>query len=382
MGKPVKNPSKTSLAPLVQVQGDALILSGELIFSTVPAFGEQTSKILKKEKPVMLDISGVQRIDSSGVAYLEELQLALQSRKAPKAKEPKPGIFLLKGINDNTRPVLETFSSLKLPDIPMAEHISFFEGIGSGLVNGFKAFGESLVIAADVFFWSFYGLGNRSGQRKGSFVQQGVALGVQALPIVALLSFIIGFILSLQSAVQLRNFGANIFIADLLAVTMVREMGPMLTAIIVAGRSGSAIASEIATMQVTEEIDALKMMAINPVRYVVVPKFHAISVVMPILVAFSILVGELGGLLIAIGYLDLSLESFVNRTIEILTLKDLVVSMAKSIWFAWVIVVIGSYYGFQVKGGAEGVGKATTASVVASIFAVILFDALFSLLYL
>ena len=156
----------------------------------------------------------------------------------------------------------------------------------------------------------------------------------------------------------------------------------MMTAIIIAGRSGSAIASEIATMQVTEEIDALKMMALNPIRYVVVPKFHAITIVMPILVAFSILVGEIGGCIIALGYLDISLETFVSRSIDIISIKDLIISFGKSIWFAWVIVIIGSYYGFQVKGGAEGVGKATTSSVVSSIFAVIVFDAIFSLLYL
>jgi len=368
----------------VRIQDDTIFLVGELVFSFVPIFQEKTAKLLKHTSPIMLDISGISRIDSAGVAYLEELQISIQSRIKDKRKpsDKSSGIFLLRGINDATRPVIETFSSLKLPPAQIPPSQTFFESIGSSVFDGFNALKDGLVIAADVFFWSLYGIWNRSGQRKGSFVQQGVALGVQALPIVALLSFIIGFILSLQSAVQLRNFGANIFIADLLAVTMVREMGPMLTAIIVAGRSGSAIASEIATMQVTEEIDALKMMAINPVRYVVVPKFHAITIVMPILVAFSILVGEIGGLIIAMGYLDLSLESFVSRTIEIITFKDLVVSMGKSIWFAWVIVVIGSYFGFQVKGGAEGVGKATTASVVASIFAVIMFDAMFSLLYL
>lgn len=198
----------------------------------------------------------------------------------------------------------------------------------------------------------------------------------------ALLSLIIGFILALQSGVQLKNFGASVFIADLLAITMVREMAPLITAIIVAGRSGSAIASEIATMQVTEEIDALKMMALNPIAYVVVPKFHAITIVMPILVMCSIVVSMLGGAFIAIGMLEIAPETFFSRAIDIIAIKDIFVTFGKSIWFAWVIVIIGSYYGFQVKGGAEGVGKATTAAVVSSIFAVILFDAVFSLLYL
>ncbi|MGB4309767.1 MAG: ABC transporter permease, partial [Candidatus Cloacimonadaceae bacterium] len=145
---------------------------------------------------------------------------------------------------------------------------------------------------------------------------------------------------------------------------------------------GSAIASEIATMQVSEEIDALRMMALNPIRYVVVPKFHAITVVMPLLVIFSIIVAELGGIFIGLQMLDLSVTTFITRSINIITLKDIVISMSKSIVFAWLIVIIGAHYGFRVKGGAEGVGKATTASVVASIFAVVITDALFSLFYL
>lgn len=341
--------------------------------STVPNLLSQIEPMLKKEHPVMIDIAQVSKMDSSGVALLDEIQAQLQTQS---------GITMLSGVPENLKPMLETFTSLKLKSSHPPLKDGFLVALGGACYTGFSNLKEALVLAADIYFWSFVGLVRHKGQRKGSLYQQGVLLGVNALPIVALLSFIIGFILALQSAVQLRNFGANVFIADLLAVTMVREMGPMLTAIIVAGRSGSAIASEIATMQVTEEIDALKMMAINPIRYVIVPKFHAISLVMPVLVAFSILVGELGGALVALSYLDLSIDVFVNRTIEIITLKDLIVSFGKSTFFAWVIVIIGSYFGFQVKGGAEGVGKATTASVVASIFAVIVFDAVFSLLYL
>ncbi len=238
------------------------------------------------------------------------------------------------------------------------------------------------MLCSELAWWSLAGLFDKKGQRKGSFTAQGVLLGYNALPVVCLLSFIIGFILSLQSAAQLKIYGGNVFLPDLLAVTLVREMGPLITAIIVAGRSGSAIASEIATMQVSEEIDALRMMAINPLRYVVVPKFHAITVVMPLLVVFSIIVGELGGLIIGMSMLDLSLTMFVSRSIEIIALKDILISLGKSIVFAWLIVVIGAYYGFRVKGGAEGVGKATTASVVAAIFAVVIADAIFSLFYL
>jgi phospholipid/cholesterol/gamma-HCH transport system permease protein len=357
----------------VKFADSVLYLTGELSFRSVPLLNEQIQDFFNKEKPAAIDVSGLTSIDSAGVAYLECLQDKV---------EPSGTGNILQGIPDHIMPVLEIFSSKGVPLALIPEKPGLFENLGDNLIKMLQAFYQALVMAADVFFWAFVGLFDHRGQRKGSFVQQGFTLGVQALPVVGLLSLIIGFILSLQSAAQLRNFGANVFIADLLSISLVREMGPMMTAIIVAGRSGSAIASEIASMQVSEEIDALRMMAINPIRYLVIPKFHAITIVMPILVAFSILIGMIGGLMIAVGYLDLSVHTFVSRSIDILILKDIVVSFGKSIFFAWVIVIIGSYYGFSVRGGAEGVGRATTKSVVTSIFAVIFFDAIFSLLYL
>ncbi|MCK9309324.1 MAG: MlaE family lipid ABC transporter permease subunit [Candidatus Cloacimonetes bacterium] len=355
-----------------KLTNNVLYFMGELSAKSVPQLMQESKALLGKDKPAMIDLTGVSGIDNAGVAYLDAIQIKYASQ----------GVLLIKGASDEIQEIITTFSSLKLPVPEPIVNIGFFENIGNSVIVAYESMYQAMLLASEIYYWSFVGIFNHKGQRKGSLVQQATLLGSQALPIVALLSFIIGFILSLQSAVQLRNFGANVFIADLLAVTMVREMGPMMTAIIIAGRSGSAIASEIATMQVTEEIDALKMMALSPIRYVVVPKFHAITFVMPILVAFSILVGMIGGGIIALGFLDLSLHTFVSRSIEIITLKDLVISLGKSTVFAWVIVIIGSYFGFQVKGGAEGVGKATTASVVASIFAVIMLDAMFSLLYL
>ncbi|MBP7310063.1 MAG: MlaE family lipid ABC transporter permease subunit [Candidatus Cloacimonetes bacterium] len=349
-----------------------LYLEGHLNSQTVPELEEHAARLIRHEHPSILDLEQVQGIDSAGVAFLDELQHTLG----------QDSILLIKGANPEVQGIIDTFTTLKLSRKLPERGIGFFEGIGDTLIVGYGQMKELLILSSEVFYWALIGAFNRRGERKGSFVQQAYGLGSQALPIVALLSFIIGFILSLQSAIQLKIFGANVFIAELISVTMVNEMGPMLTAIIVAGRSGSAIASEIATMQVTEEIDALKMMALSPIRYVVVPKFHALMIVMPLLVAFSIIIGILGGLLIAISYLDVSATTFFQRAVDIIALKDLVISFGKSVVFAWAIVIIGSHYGFQVKGGAEGVGKATTTSVVASIFAVILLDAIFSLLYI
>jgi phospholipid/cholesterol/gamma-HCH transport system permease protein len=239
-----------------------------------------------------------------------------------------------------------------------------------------------LVLSSEIFYWSIVDIWKTKGHRKGSFTNQSIQIGFNALPIVGLLSFIVGVILALQSAVQMKNFGADQFLPLLLAHAFVRELSPLITAVIVAGRSGSAIASEIATMKVTEEIDALKMMALNPIRYVVVPKFHALTISMSLLVTFSIVVGILGGAIVAVLYLGQSFSSFMDACIDTISTQTFVISLLKSTVFAWQIVIIGSYYGFSASGGAEDVGRVTTQSVVASIFGVIIMDAIFSFQYL
>lgn len=357
----------------MRVQNNTLYLEGDFLKNEIPRLESVILAQIKGKQIKTIDLGGIARIDSAGVALLDELHQKLSA---------STGILFFKSASSEVQAVIDTFSTLSLKDYGRKRVIGFYETLGEMLLDGIQQLWQTLILASEIFYYSLVGLVNRRKQRKGSLTQQMLLLGFDALPIVGLLSFIIGFIIALQSAALLRDFGANVFIADLMSVSIVRELSPLITAIIVAGRSGSAIASEIATMQVTEELDALKMMALNPIRYVVVPKFHAITIVMPILIVFSILIGMIGGGIIALGYLGLSMEVFYARSINILSVKDLIISFGKSIWFAWVIVIIGSHFGFQVKGGAEGVGKATTQAVVSSIFAVIIFDAIFSLLYL
>ncbi len=344
------------------------LLSKDIIDLSYHNFDEIDWSLIKK-----INIAEIKNIDSFGVVFLDLLIEKIPSENKNEILEEVPAKF---------EGIIKTFGSLDLEDVKPIAPKTFFEELG-GKIYAFKdEFIDSLFLTADIFYWSIAGLFKPKGQRKGAMIQQGVLIGVEAIPILSLLSLIIGLILALQSAAQLRQFGANIFVADLISISMVREMGPMMTAIIVAGRSGSAFASEIATMKVTEEIDALKMMSINPIKYIVAPKFQAISFCLPLLVVLSIFVGIFGGLLIAIFYLDLTPISYINEAISILSFQDIFVSLIKTITFAWAIVIIGSYYGFRVKGGAEGVGKATTYSVVASIFTVIVLDVIFSLIFL
>jgi phospholipid/cholesterol/gamma-HCH transport system permease protein len=353
----------------MKYSNQTLFLQNELNKETVPKLYTEILK-LKKEIITNIDLQEVTKIDSAGVAFLDYLFQIYN--------DPKP---VLVNSSAEIEKTLETFTSLTLPSEKKRGTVNIFEQLGNSVFQLLESSKEALYLISDIFYWSFVGLFTRKGQRKGSVIQQSILIGVDALGIIALLSLILGLILALQSAAQLRQFGANIFVADLMAISMVTEMGPILTAIILAGRSGSAIASEIATMKVTEEIDALKMMAINPIRFVVVPKFHAITICIPLLVTASTLIGIFGGLIIAVTYLDLSSVVFFNRVFEVLTMKDALVGLGKSFFFAWVIVIIGSYYGFNATGGAEGVGKVTTQSVVASIFWIIILDAVNSLIF-
>jgi len=350
---------------------NTILITGDLKIESITSAWEKIRMYFQKNKysTILVDLSGVRTIDSAGIAFLDEIKLSDIKQ------------IQLINIPPTIQEAVKSFSNDDIsPEIFPKKQI-LFEWLGDKVYNFFHQFIVFLFLTADIFYWSVVGLFRHKGQRKGSFVQQSVLIGVEAFPIVALISFLIGFILALQSAAQLRQFGANIFIADLIGIAMLREMGPIMTAIVIAGRSGSAIASEVATMEVTEELDALKTMALNPIRYIIVPKFHAITLTMPLLTILSDLIGIFGGFIIGITYLQLSPAAFYNELMTVVILRDVFTGLAKSIVFAWIIVIVGCYFGLQVKGGAEGVGKATTASVVASIFLVIIADSIMGLIF-
>jgi phospholipid/cholesterol/gamma-HCH transport system permease protein len=364
----------------ISFTNESVVLKGIIDKDTIPQLWFDFKSITDLSSLSRIELSEVLTVDSAGVAFIEEVAYELKKKNESLKEHKLEDIFM--NPSPQILDSLRIFSQEKLPVRPRFKQVGYFEGLGDTFIESKSGFVEMLVLSSEIFYWSIVGLWKKKGARKGSLIQQAGLIGVDSVPIIFLLSFIIGLILSLQSAVQLRLFGANIFVADLIAISMLREMGPMMTAIIIAGRSGSAIASEIATMKVTEELDALKMMAINPIRYVVVPKFHAITICMPLLVTISIIVGIFGGVIVAVTYLNISPTAFYNQMANALAFKDLFTTLLKSTIFAWAIVIIGSFYGFRVVGGAEGVGKATTLSVVASIFAVIVIDVIFSLIYI
>lgn len=230
-------------------------------------------------------------------------------------------------------------------------------------------------------YWTFVAPFRGRGLKWGNAAHQMVITGFNAVPIVGLISLFVGMVLAFQGAYQLEKLGAAYYVTALVGVSMTRELGPLITAIVIAGRSGSAFAAEIGTMKVSEEIDALEAMGLNSVRFLVVPKYLALLLMMPCLTLLSDLAGILGGGLFAIAQLDQNFSLFLIATRDALVMRDISTGLIKSIVFGIIIAKVGCYEGFSVRGGAEGVGKATTSSVVVSIFLIIVADLFFTALF-
>ncbi len=205
--------------------------------------------------------------------------------------------------------------------------------------------------------------------------------GFDALPIIGLTSFLLGVVVAYQGAAQLRHYGANIFVVELVGYSMLREFAPLITAIIIAGRSGSAYAAQIGTMLVTEEVDAMRTLGIDPIELLVLPKIAALAIALPLLTVFADVTGVLGGMIMARAQLDVGFPEFIDRFGRELHGASLLIGLGKSWVFAIIIAVIGCFQGFRTRGSADSVGRQTTLAVVQSIFIVIVADALFSIAF-
>lgn len=212
-------------------------------------------------------------------------------------------------------------------------------------------------------------------------LEQARLIGISSFPIVSIVALFTGMILALQMAYQMQKLSSEIYIANLVAVALTRELAPVLTALIVAGRIGAAITAEIGTMTVTEQIDALETLATNPVKYLVVPRFLALAVMLPVLTVYADLIGIFGGFLICVYKLNINAQMYINMTIDALVIKDVMTGLIKTVFFGMIIALVGCYEGLKTKGGAEGVGRATTTSVVTSFILIIATDCFFTALF-
>ena len=233
----------------------------------------------------------------------------------------------------------------------------------------------------DTFYWTLISpLKGRAIRVKAS-ISEMVKVGYNSVPIVAVISLFVGIILALQAAYQLKKVGALILVANLVGVSLTRELAPILTAIIVAGRSGSSFAAEIGSMKAAEEVDALVTMGINPVRFLVVPKLIALMIMLPALTICADVIGIFGGFLIGVTDLGIHPVNYFQQTLKALVINDVITGLVKALSFSIIITIVGAYQGFKVEGGAEAVGSRTTASVVTSIFLIIVFDLFFTTMF-
>jgi phospholipid/cholesterol/gamma-HCH transport system permease protein len=251
-----------------------------------------------------------------------------------------------------------------------------FMYLGSYIVELLYFLGGLAVLSSQAFFWTF-----QPPFKKERLLAQVNKIGAESLPIVSLVALFIGIILALQTAVQMQRLGSEMYIASIVSVSVVREMGPVLTALIVAGRCGAAITAEIGTMTVTEQIDALQTFASNPVQYLVVPRYLAAMFMLPILTLYADIIGIVGGYLICVNKLNIASTMYLQITFDALLMKDLLTGLLKSMFFGMIIAFVGCYEGFNVKGGAEGVGMATTNSVVKTFIMILAADCFFTALF-
>lgn len=354
-----------------------IYLAGEFGLKGLPSFSGEINELWHREK------TGKLEIDFSGITYLDSAA-ALSFIQVQKAAAAAAIDCSLINLNDETKGIFSVIYEKALIQPPLKDNetrIGLVEQIGEASFNIFRDavnfitfFGELLIALAYIVF-------HPKSLRTRDVLFYMKRAGVDGLPIVALISMLIGLILAFMSYLQLRLIGANIYVPSLVSFALVKELGPIMTAILVAGRSGSAFAAEIGTMVVNEEVDALRTMGFDPVRFLAVPKVLAAVIVIPVLTLYSDFFGIIGGLIVGVTGLDLTANTYIHQSLKTIKVFDIVTSLIKAAVFALIIAGIGCQKGFQVRAGAQDVGKYTTSAVVAAIFLIVFADSIFAVMF-
>jgi phospholipid/cholesterol/gamma-HCH transport system permease protein len=360
-------------AEIVQPQPGLFLLTGSWTVHTLADADLKLAPMSDTDGPeVVVDGSRLESIDSVGVWIMQQ--------HFKKLRDSGKSIRLLGWSRQfcNLMAVVEKQIDIPLPVMPQ---VSRLEKIGR----------QGEVVCQGMFaFLSFIGecalaTGRRVPQPKRwrlRLMLKNIQIaGFDALPIIGLTAFLLGIVVAYQGADQLRHYGASIFVVDLVGFAMLREFSPLITAIIIAGRSGSAYAAQIGTMVVTEEIDGMRTIGIDPIEFLVLPKIFALLVALPLLTVFADVTGVFGGMIMARSQLDITFYEFLMRFGREIHLAALLIGVGKAFVFAVIIAVVGCYQGFRTKGNADSVGRQTTRSVVQSIFMVIVLDSGFSVVF-
>lgn len=351
-----------------------LALDGTLDLRSTPDILHQLNKLPRPlPRTIRVDLGAIRRMDDCGALIIMHLERLTAEQGAT---------LVLDSIPDHVRELLGFLrlgeaAPAALPPRPTPNILTRF---GMKTMHVIDQSRQHVLFVGEVTLTLLSLLRHPGRLRWKDTIEYMHRVGVDALPIVGLISFLLGLIMAFMSAVQLQQFGANIYVASLVALAMVRELGPIMTAIIVAGRSGSAFAAEIGTMKISEEVDALVTMGFRPAMFLVAPKIIAAVLVVPLLAMYSNLFAIAGGLLIGVTALDLTPTAYMTQTMNTLSIFDINWGLFKSAIFAALIATVGCFKGYQVRGGAASVGQATTSAVVTGIFLVILVDSILAII--
>jgi len=365
--------------------GLTLTLSGEWILKNLSRI-EKAFRDLRKGLPsistlIVVDVSEIRRIDTSGMIFFMQMRSALRRRVA------QPRSLMVRGVRNNVEflkmfRLITHYKREEVHALPQkkSSFLSFFEDIGHHFFNAidsmrlfFDFIGRTYAaFLRDLLHFSF---------RVREITNLVKKAGVTALPIIGITTFLIGVVIAFQSAVQLQQYGANIFIVEIVSIAIARELSPIIVSIVVAGRSGSAFTAQLGAMKITEELDAMSVMGFDIFRFLIVPRSVALIIVLPLLIFFGDLVGIFGGMLVAKFQLGITPVSFVQRLHKVFAMRHFYAGLIKGPFFAATIAAIGCFRGLQVTRDTESIGKQTTISVVNSIFMVIIIDAVFSILF-
>ncbi|MCR4337782.1 MAG: ABC transporter permease [Candidatus Omnitrophica bacterium] len=260
-------------------------------------------------------------------------------------------------------------------------NLDIFYKIGCAVKEWIQIFVEFVQLTYQTLYWLFVGPFHKKPVKSVAVFEQMVFMGTKSIIIVIFVMLFTGIVLAMQSAFQLSKMGGTIYVASLVSVSICRELGPVLTALVIAGRIGAAITAEVGSMKVNEQIEALETMGINPIRYLVVPKVVALFFMLPCLVVIGNFAGMVGGYIIGVLNLKINAYLYIQTAFKYLSLKDIYTGLSKTFVFAMIIALVGCYQGFHTKGGAVGVGRATTISVVTSFILIILADCVVTGIY-
>jgi phospholipid/cholesterol/gamma-HCH transport system permease protein len=357
-------------AVVVSGEGDRLALAGSLDIHTLTEAKRALLGLHKKRPPKVLDLSALTSLDTPGALLLCGLR--------------DKGVQLT-GASKEQLALLELIGSLDLKPLPKVKALPRWRQLVIGLGKAADEAGHDTIaiitFTGRAIAFTGRALLHPSRLRPAAISRHIAETGVNALPIVGLMAIMISVVIGYQSVAQLRPYGADELTVDLVAVSMLREMGVLVTAIMVAGRSGAAFAAELGVMKAREEVDALKVMGLEPMDMLVVPRLIALVITLPLLAFFADLLGLAGGGVISQVLLGLSPVQYLDRVHHAADLSDLSVGLIKAPVFAVVIAVVGCMHGLRVGGSAESVGQETTRAVVKAIFLVIVLDALFSIVF-